>query len=551
MQHDQVRVRADLLDNLVNYAGEVSIYRARLEQQVGAFRFNLAELDQTVDRLRDQLRTMDIETEAQILYRFEREHEGEDQDEDFDPLELDRFSRIQELSRGLSESVNDLGSIQGMLDNLSRESETLLLQQSRVNTEMQDGLMRTRMVPFANLVPRMRRIVRQTTQELGKAAQLKVTGAQGEMDRTVLERVIPPLEHMLRNAVAHGIESPEQRAKAGKPEGGTITVGLDREGADVIMRVSDDGSGMNLEAIRKKALERGLLREDVQLTDREIMQFVLESGFSTAEQVTQIAGRGVGMDVVNAEIKQLGGTLEIESEAGRGTTFVVRLPFTLAINQALLCTAGDDAYAIPLTSIEGVVRMTHEDLSAMYDNSRANLYEYAGQAYEVMNLSALLGTGEPQLPGPGKRLPVILVQTGDHRLALQVDGLLGNREIVVKSVGAQISTVPGIFGATILADGRVVLILEVGALVRMGAALQEPDTLSGNAGGRRNRGPRSPGHHGGGRFHHHAQGRDPAAGTQQHGRHHCQRRRGRGGQPAGTSAGRHAVGHRNAADGRL
>ena len=476
MQHDQVRVRADLLDNLVNYAGEVSIYRARLEQQVGAFRFNLAELDQTVDRLRDQLRTMDIETEAQILYRFEREHEGEDQDEDFDPLELDRFSRIQELSRGLSESVNDLGSIQGMLDNLSRESETLLLQQSRVNTEMQDGLMRTRMVPFANLVPRMRRIVRQTTQELGKAAQLKVTGAQGEMDRTVLERVIPPLEHMLRNAVAHGIETPEQRAKAGKPEGGTITVALDREGADVLMRVSDDGSGMNLEAIRKKALERGLLREDVQLTDREIMQFVLESGFSTAEEVTQIAGRGVGMDVVNAEIKQLGGNLEIESEAGRGTAFVVRLPFTLAINQALLCTAGDDAYAIPLTSIEGVVRMTHEELSAMYDNSQANLYDYAGQAYEVMNLSALLGTGEPQLPGEGKRLPVILVQTGDHRLALQVDGLLGNREIVVKSVGAQISTVPGIFGATILADGRVVLILEVGALVRIGAALQEPDT---------------------------------------------------------------------------
>ncbi|MGD8709034.1 MAG: Hpt domain-containing protein, partial [Ectothiorhodospiraceae bacterium] len=309
-QGDVVRVRSDLLDNMVNYAGEVSIYRSRLEQQSGAVGFNLSELDQTVSRLREQLRTLEIETEAQILYRFERENDRPDRyDEDFDPLEMDRFSRIQELSRALSESVNDLMSIQGTLTNLNRENETLLLQQSRVNTDLQDGLMRTRMVPFANLVPRMRRIVRQASQELGKNAQLKVLGAEGEMDRTVLERVIPPLEHMLRNAVAHGIESPAERQAAGKPQSGTISVSLDREGADVVIRVSDDGSGMNLEAIRRKAVAQGLMAETAPLTDKEIMQFVLESGFSTAEKVTQIAGRGVGMDVVNAEIKQLGGNL--------------------------------------------------------------------------------------------------------------------------------------------------------------------------------------------------------------------------------------------------
>ena len=469
-----VRVRADLLDNLVNYAGEVSIYRARLDQQMGAIRFNLAELDQTVARLREQLRTMEIETEAQILYRFEREREleGADRHQDFDPLELDRFSRMQELSRALSESVNDLLSIQGTLENLAREAETLLLQQSRVNTELQDGLMRTRMVPFANLVPRMRRIVRQTCQELGKQAQFKVLGAQGEMDRTVLERVIPPLEHMLRNAVAHGIEAPEARVAAGKPAEGAITVSLAREGADVVIRVSDDGGGINVAAIRRKAIEKGLMPENAQLSDRDVIQFIMGAGFTTAESVTQIAGRGVGLDVVATEIKQLGGTIEIDTVAGQGTTFTVRLPFTLAINQALLCQVGEEVYAIPLTSIEGVVRMSHEELEECFQHPHRAYYDYAGTRYEVRSLARLLGTGEPNLPGPGKRAPVVLMQTGDHHLAIQVDGMLGNREIVVKSVGPQISSVPGVYGATILADGRVVLILDLSTLVRMGAASQ-------------------------------------------------------------------------------
>lgn len=478
-QSEAIRVRADLLDNLVNFAGEVSIYRARLEQQLGAMRFNLGELDQTVARLREQLRTLEIETEAQILYRFDRDYDtGGAERADFDPLELDRFSRMQELSRALAESSNDLVSIQSLLDNLTRESETLLLQQSRINTELQDGLMRTRMVPFANLVPRMRRIIRQTCHELGKRAQLKVLGAQGEMDRTVLERVTASLEHMLRNAVAHGVEDPEVRVAAGKPAEGTITVALSREGADVVIRVSDDGGGINLDAIRRKAIDKGLMPADAPLSDREIMQFILEAGFSTAEQVTQIAGRGVGMDVVASEIKQLGGTLEIDSNADAGTTFTVRLPFTLAVNQALLCQAGEDVYAIPLTSIEGVVRMTHEELEHCYANPHAAYYEYAGERYEVRGLTTLLAMADPVLPGPGKRAPIILVHTGDHRVAIQVDSLLGNREIVVKSVGAQISTVPGIYGATILADGRVVLILDVASLVRLGLTqhlLLEPE----------------------------------------------------------------------------
>jgi chemosensory pili system protein ChpA (sensor histidine kinase/response regulator) len=462
---EQLRVRAELLENLVNFAGEASIYRSRLEQQNSAFRYNLLELAQTVSRLREQLRKLEIETEAQILYRYEQEgelHEG------FDPLEMDRYSQMQQLSRALLESVSDIASIEGLLDNLVRESETLLLQQSRVNTELQEGLMRTRMVPFTGLVPRMRRLVRQTCQELGRKAELHVVGGDGEMDRTVLDRVLAPLEHMLRNAVSHGIEAPEQRRELGKPKVGNLTLSLAREGSEVVIRLADDGAGIDLDAIRAKAVERGLLDQGAELTDSDIMQFILESGFSTAEEVTQISGRGVGLDVVNSEIKQLGGSLHIDSRPREGSTFTVRLPFTLALNKALLVMSGDDTYAVPLTSIEGIVRLPRGELES-YLKEQKSRYGYAGNEYEVQPLAALL-SGAGELPAGPKVFPVLLVRSGDHRLALQVDVLLGSREIVVKSVGPQLSTVRGLSGATILGDGRVVLILDVGALTRLSVA---------------------------------------------------------------------------------
>ena len=464
--HEQVRVRADLLDNLVNYAGEVSIYRSRMEQQVSGFRFNLTELSQTVARLREQLRKMEIETEAQILFRYE---EAGGNYADFDPLELDRFSHLQQLSRSLVESVGDVTSIQGLFDNLTRESETLLLQQSRVVTELQEGLMRTRMVPFASLAPRLRRIVRQTCQELDKRSELILLGAEGEMDRTVIDRVLAPLEHMLRNAVSHGIETRAQRRSKKKNEVGKITISMAREGGEVVLTVADDGGGLDLEAIRGKAKDRGLLEEGDELSDNDVMQFILESGFSTAKEITQISGRGVGMDVVNSEIKQLGGSLHIDSKFGHGTTFTVRLPFTLAISHALLVQVAEENYAIPLSSIEGIVRLSTDELEKLYTGQKG-YYKYAGQSYLVRHLGALFDFGQPLLSGGKHKVPVLLVRSGDQRVALQVEGLLGSREIVVKSVGPQISSVRGVSGATILGDGRVVLILDMAALVRLASA---------------------------------------------------------------------------------
>ena len=250
---EMIRVRSELLDSLVNYAGEVSIYRSRLEQQISTFRFNLVEFEQTVSRLREQLRKLEIETEAQIIARYQREHH-DGVEAVFDPLELDRFSQLQQYSRALGESVSDLVSIQGLLDDLTRQSETLLLQQSRVSSDLQEGLMRTRMVPFDSMVPSLRRTIRQAAQEFGKRAQLKVEGAQGEMDRNLLERMKAPFEHMLRNALAHGIESPEMRLAAGKPLDGTVTIRVSRESTEVVLRISDDGGGMDRDAIRRKAM---------------------------------------------------------------------------------------------------------------------------------------------------------------------------------------------------------------------------------------------------------------------------------------------------------
>ncbi|MAD44486.1 MAG: hybrid sensor histidine kinase/response regulator [Oceanospirillaceae bacterium] len=465
-----VKVSADLLDNLVNLAGETSIGRGRLEQQVTDFSYTIDEMDMTLERLRDQLRRLDMETEAQVLFRQERQ--GPDY-EDFDPLEMDRYSTIQQLSRALVESASDLADLKDTLGGKTRDAETLLLQQSRVNTELQEGLMKTRMVPFQRLVPRLRRIVRQISLELGKQVELRVHNADGEMDRTILERMISPLEHMVRNAVDHGIESRDERTGAGKPDVGSIDLDISRDGGDVVLTLTDDGKGVNLPAVRRKAIERGLMTEDARLSDEEIMQFILQAGFSTAESVTQISGRGVGMDVVSSEIKQMGGSVAIQSETGVGTRFVIRLPFTVSVNRALMVRVGEDLYAVPLNNIQGIVRAPVNQLQNLYDKPQTErLYEYAGTDYRVEYLGVMLDTdAQPKLTGQTMPMPLLLIR-GATPYALQVDSLLGSREIVVKTLGPQFASVMGVSGGTILGDGNVVIILDLPAMIRTQASLE-------------------------------------------------------------------------------
>ncbi len=456
---EQVRVRAELLDRLVNYAGEVAIYRSRLEQQLGAFRGATAEMEQTNTRLRDQLRRLDIETEAQIIARYQRE--GETRDETFDPLELDRFSNLQQLSRALAETAADLSSLQSTLDDLTQGYDTLLLQQSRVSSELQEGLMRTRMVPFDTVVPRLRRVLRQAATDTGKPVQLKLDGAQGELDRNVLERMTAPLEHMLRNAVAHGLEKPEQRSSAGKPAEGTVTIAIRKEGSEVVLQITDDGKGLDRDAIRQRGETRGLVRKDAVLSSAQLDALILEPGFSTAEEVSQLAGRGVGMDVVASEVRQLGGTLDIHSERGTGTVFTLRLPQTLAVTQAAFVRIGEITFAVPIASVRGVGRIQREELA----KGDLTSYRYGNEEYVLHDLGKLLGHAPAKAEGQ-LQMPLLLTRSGDLHIAVTVDQILGNREIVVKPIGPQVASIPGIFGATIMGDGSVVVILDVAPLVR-------------------------------------------------------------------------------------
>ena len=462
-QVEQVRVRADLLDFLTNFAGEVNISRDRVSQQNAAIRRQLMEMDTTVARLQDQLRNLEIETETQILFRYEDETHSKKSE--FDPLELDRFSMMQQLSRGLTESVSDLNDIGQSLDILVRDTDAILLQQSRLNTDIQQGLMNTRLLPFSGLVPRFERIVRQTNTELGKKSELSVLGANRELDRTILDHIVAPIEHLLRNAIAHGIETPETRSELAKNETGKLTLTIARDGSEVLITLADDGQGINIENIREKALKQNLVNPDNMPSDEELIQLILSSGFSTAENVSQLSGRGVGMDIVSSEIRALKGRLSIQSVTGQGTTFSIRLPLTLSIMQALLVNSYDQQYAIPLATVHAGERIAVEDIKTLLAQKNQPHYEYNGAYYPFIPLARLLNQPFTLPDDPKLQLPLLLFRSGDIHIALLIDSINSNREIVLKSVGEQLGTIAAINGATILSDGQVVFILDIPTLV--------------------------------------------------------------------------------------
>jgi chemosensory pili system protein ChpA (sensor histidine kinase/response regulator) len=459
---EMVRVSSELLEELIGLSGESNITRGRVEQQIRDFGESLQEMEDTINRIREQVRRLEIEAESRETVFRNTENTSKS---NFDDLEMDRYTMLQEISRTLNEGSSDMLDLKDTLSNKSRDAESLLHQQARIGTELQEGLTRTRMVPIARLIPRLRRIVRQISGEVGKSVRFDAFNVEGELDRTVLEKIVAPLEHMLRNAVDHGIESSDKRLAANKPATGRISLRLSREGGYLVLNVSDDGGGINVDAVKNKAIERGVINADDDISDHEVMQFIMHAGFSTAEKLTQISGRGVGMDVVTSEIKQLGGSVSIDSTLGLGTEFTIRIPFTVSINRALLVVVREETYAIPLNSIEGMVRVSPYELEAYYQPD-APLYEYAGQPYRLAYMGKMLEkSNDPDLTGQVSPLPVILASNGDSAVALQVDRVIGSREVVVKSLGPQFSKVGGIAGATVMGDGSIVVILDLMALV--------------------------------------------------------------------------------------
>jgi len=435
----------------------LSIARARIEGEMRSLKGSLLELTENVIRLRRQLREIEIQAETQIQAKVAHTPGGE---ADFDPLELDRFTRFQELTRFMAESVNDVATVQqNLLKNLD-DANAAILAQSRLNRSLQQELMGVRMLPFASQTERLFRIVRQTAKEMGKRANLDIVGGQVDIDRSVLDKMLPPIEHMLRNAVAHGIEDRDYRVAVGKPEVGDITVKLVQEGNEIILSMSDDGKGLDKERIRARAEAMGLLQPGQAADDAVLYDFIFQPGFSTATELTQLAGRGVGMDVVRTEVAELGGRIEIVSEAGKGTTFRLYLPLTLAVTQTLLVRVGNALYAVPSTMIEQVMEMKEKALTVIREQGEV---EWQGNRYPFHFLPHLLGDAEA-MPEAHRQYWVLLLRSGSQRVAVLVDELKGNQEVVVKNIGAQMARVVGIAGATVLGDGKVVLILNPVAL---------------------------------------------------------------------------------------
>ena len=461
---ESVKIPAQVLDDLVNLAGEASIARGRVEQGVGESASALNEMEETISRLRNQVRQLGRQTEAQIQFRREQIESSESAG--FDPLELDRYSQLQELSRGLEESGSDLQDLKNTLLEKSQAVEGLLLMQSRITQDLQENLMKTRLVPFSRLVPRLRRIVRQVGQELGKQVNLGLNNIEGEMDRTVLEKIITPIEHMLRNAMDHGIETAKERLAAGKPGEGNIFLSFQREGGEVVITVADDGKGLDVIAIREKAVSKKLIAPDTQATDSELLRLIFQPGFTTATTVSQVSGRGVGMDVVKTEVHQLGGSISIESVLGQGVEFTIRLPFTVSVNKALLVKGGESIYALPLGSIVGVTQLDSGDVNDFYTQPDKRL-EYAGFDYKVCPFGSLLNSVQEASVTTSGKAVLVLVEVDSHRYAVHVDAIEGHQEIIIKGLGAQFTNVPGVAGATILASGKVVVILDLPSLLRL------------------------------------------------------------------------------------
>ncbi len=464
-----LRVRAELVDRFVNQAGEIGVARSRINGELRTLRRSLLELTENVIRLRSQLREVEIQAEVQMQSRIA--HAGT-QASDFDPLELDRYTRLQELTRMMAESVNDVTTVQqNLLQNLDG-ADLALNSQARMARELQQGLMQVRMLPFDSLASRLYRVVRQSARELGKRATLDLRGGRIEIDRSVLEQMAAPLEHLLRNAVAHGIESPTERAAAGKPESGSIELTVSQEGNEIAITIADDGAGLDLERIAARARERGLIGADEHPDERRLTNLIFVSGFSTASELSAVSGRGVGMDVVKAQTAAAGGRVDVASRRGEGTRFNLRLPLTLAVTQALLVQGGGRTWAVPSNMVVQAMEIKPDALRTLQDEHGI---DWQGERFPYRYLPRLLGDREAR-PLEQRYNWVLLLRAGAQTLALHVDGLRGNQEIIVKNAGPQLTRIIGMSGATVLGDGEVVLILNPVALASRSLAQADADS---------------------------------------------------------------------------
>ena len=457
--NQSVRVRSNLLDRLVNQAGEVMITRSRLESRLGQLRTSMLDLSGNLERMRHHLRDIEVQAESQMQSRMALAKETSQQ---FDPLEFDQFTRLQELTRMMAESVNDVATIQRNMQGSVDGTEDDLISQGRQARELQRDLLRTRMVEFEGISDRLYGVVRQAAKETGKQVKLDITGGSLDVDRGVLERMAPAFEHLLRNSVAHGIESPEARIKAGKPAVGAITIDLQHQSNELSVTFSDDGGGLDLARIRDKAVSSGVAPDAHSLSGADAANLIFLPGFSTAANVTEISGRGIGMDVVRSEMNALGGRIETTTLPGKGTQFKLVLPLTTAVTQVVMLRMGEVNMGVAANVIEVVRRVPAAEVKAAYASGS---FTHAGEQLAFFWGGALLQASSQSQEMITKNLPVVIFRSAGQRIAVHVDEILGNQEVVVKNLGPQLSRLPGLTGMSVLASGAVVLIYNPVALV--------------------------------------------------------------------------------------
>lgn len=447
-----VRINADLIDRLINESGEMNALRSKIEMQLDTFKFSLKDLSESASRLSDQLREIEIQAETRIQAHSSQSRE---QDANFDPLELDRFTRFQELTRLMAESVDDIVTAQKSLRTTHHIAEEATAQQAIIQKQLQQSLLQIRTIPFGSYVERYYRITRQVAEEMGKKVRLEIHGTEVEIDRNVLEKINAPLEHLLRNAIAHGIEDPAQRIKAKKSEVGEIHIHLRQESNEVILSLSDDGQGLNLVRIREEAQRLGLIKKEENLNDDAVAALIFSPGLSTIESVTGIAGRGIGLDIVQNEITALGGRISIKTDAGKGTTFTLNLPLMLSVAQVLMVRVEKQRYAIPAFIVASHGEIETEKLKQAYQKHHIVLNE---KQYLFSHLAHLLGELS-HVPEMTKKSHVLFLHSGTQYLAVHVDELIEDSEVIIKNLGDQLNQAPGIEGATITGDGGVILIM--------------------------------------------------------------------------------------------
>jgi chemosensory pili system protein ChpA (sensor histidine kinase/response regulator) len=463
-----VRVRARLLDRLVNQAGEVMLTRTRIESELGQLRGSLGDLTGNLDRLRQQLRDVEFQAETQMQSRMEQ---AKDSQKSFDPLEFDRFTRVQELTRMMAESVNDVATVQRNLQRTVDSTEDDLVAQARQTRDLQRDLLRTRMEEFESISDRLYRVVRQASKDAEKQVKLDIVGGSIEMDRGVLERMTPSFEHLLRNCIAHGLEHADKRLAEGKDATGAIAISLMQDGNDVVIEFSDDGSGLNYQRIRERAVTQKLVSETDKLSDADTINLIFTPGLSTATQVTELSGRGIGLDVVRAEVIALGGRIDVSSEINKGTKFKLVLPLTTAVTQVVMMRTGSLSFGVPSHLVEVVRRSVLSDVEKAYASG------FWGKEDENIPFywsGALLQASQRSNEPLTKTNPVVIFRSAGQRIAIHVDEIFGNKEVVIKNLGPQLARLPGLAGMAILVSGAVALIYNPVALASVyGSSVQQ------------------------------------------------------------------------------